>query len=285
MKFKLALAQVESKRSAGKNLAAAAKIIEKAKQKGAQLLVFPELFMSSLVDCVQIRFFIAYCIVIFSLNFLSYMNAKGYFIFLILIFIASSIHTSNWFYILLMLVVFVDKISRKKFYFLFFSILILLTFSISFGKGVLFSIISNFSNARQMFYLTSNNLVTFSELIIYGITISVFVLFSAYMKFDFLKNKESIQFKKLSSFFSIVLCFNLCTISILPMMTFSNYFLRLQRPVWILMYFEFSYYLLHVKKRVFIKELSIVLLSFFGFFILLDYYFPLVLPSYFSGNN
>lgn len=48
MKFKLALAQVESKRSAGKNLAAAAKIIEKAKQKGAQLLVFPELFMSSL---------------------------------------------------------------------------------------------------------------------------------------------------------------------------------------------------------------------------------------------
>lgn len=48
MKFKVALAQVESFTDEEENLTTAAKMAKKAKKTGAQLLVFPELFMSSL---------------------------------------------------------------------------------------------------------------------------------------------------------------------------------------------------------------------------------------------
>ncbi|WP_281164544.1 EpsG family protein [Liquorilactobacillus sicerae] len=240
------------------------------------------LLYPALIDCIQIRFFIAAAIGIFAIIFLSKDNLKGYLMFIVLIAFAGTIHSSVLFFILLLFVNIVDKLSKSK---LFIIILVVVSATIYFstiGEKILESAISIFANMRQQSYLVSNNNMSTIEFMVYFIIIISFVLFSMYMKLNFFKLNPNMYSKKLDRLFSIIFFFNIMTLLLLPMLKFSSDFIRIQRPVWILMYSEILFYIANSTKKIFLKRISLVAFAIISFFLLLGYYAPLVLPGFFN---
>lgn len=186
-------------------------------------LIFP-----ALLDCVQIRFWVAQAIFFFALKFLFQKKLKGYLLYLLLILIASTIHSSSLFYLLFLLMPFFEKIKNALAY-----VVLILSIVLLFFKNNIVSLIGLVINQHRVErYFQSNDGTG-----LYGFIAYVFILalFSLISKRSLKCLNSSISTKQ-KSYIQNVYKISVLMWLLLPLSTFDTNIFRLQRPLWILIY-------------------------------------------------
>lgn len=239
------------------------------------------LLYPGLIDQVQIRFFFATSISIFSLIFLYLFlyNKKNWALvsYVLLIIVAYSIHTATIFYLLFIFLKIVGKHIKK-----FWILLLFLSFILFLSKNLVKNILSTFSSDRQLYYLNGSE-YTFSTVFLWVIIILCFFGLS-YKINEFMSKSEAFSFKE-KSFSQMVLGINEIMIILLPVSTISLEPIRIERISWFLMYILLSCLSSHgitinIKKiKINCKVIS-VFIALFGFFELIYRLAPLAFNTF-----
>lgn len=205
----------------------------------ALYLLFPVL-----LECVQIRFFVAETIVLFSIPFLTEKKVLGYLKFLICLMFASSIHSATFFYILFILIPVLNKIKKMLMIIIFFSSIMILI-----GKDLIITIASIYLDEMRISrYLYSTDGVGTYGIIAYTATLLVFLLIAKRcleleIRSDNKRIKDFLNFFYQSAYLSCL---------VLPLSTFDTNFFRVQRPMWLIMYIALAILRMNGVKRLYL---------------------------------
>lgn len=186
-------------------------------------LIYP-----ALLDCTQIRFFIAEAIIIWALPFLIEKSKKGIAIYIISVFIAFTIHSSAILYLIFLMALVFEKLRKVTV-----GLIVIASLIAILGKSQLIKIASIFlNNLRLTRYFYSGNGVGKFGIVAYIATL-ILIYCIAKNCFYVSQNIKSVRLKKYYAFFfqaSILICL------VLPLASFDTNFFRIQRPFWLLMY-------------------------------------------------
>lgn len=189
------------------------------------------LLYPALSECVQIRFFVAECIIIYSLKWIkdySFFNVVKY---VLSVLIASSIHSACFFYFFFLLIPFFEKIKKVLAY-----IVVILSGVILFAKPFIIRIASIFLNyARIERYFNSLEGVGIYGIIAYLATL---ILFNYLLKAAY----NTALIKKVNDIKSFDFVYKISQIIwlVLPFTFFDTNFFRLQRLMWFVLYLIFA---------------------------------------------
>lgn len=236
------------------------------------------LLYPAFLDMVQIRFFFAMSISFFALIFLEKQKKWSILIFLLLIFIAMKIHSSNAFYFLFIGIPLIRK--HEKLMIIMISALTLLLIPF---RGPLENIVSVFASERQTYYFTTN--ASWIVILLFDVLIIVFCLIT-YKINNIIETASDFDLKEKRLGY---LCsgINLVMLFLVPLSWVSSEFLRLQRISWIFMYmalyilYKHNRYINILNIRVNSKLLSIML-AVFGYSVLIMGISPLAFTSFFE---
>lgn len=234
-------------------------------------LIYP-----ALVDIVQIRFFLAMIICLIGLFFLKKGNFISIILFLVFLFLGTTIHNTVIFYLLFLLVPIIRKNKRRAVESIFLIDILLLIFNNSLKSFAL-----SFSTDKQMQYFNTN--ISGWALIV------LIILFSliAYLSNAISSTLNSCSFvsssDKLNSEF-LASC-NICMLLIIPFLPLAFNFFRLERISWIILYILLvlmNKYNLKFKLQKLELSLSYVgiIMVILGFVIMLLHFEPIVFWSY-----
>lgn len=205
----------------------------------------------AITDIIQLRFFLAISIVIFLIPFLMQDNFKGYFIYILgIIFIAAQIHNSAYFFLIFLF----WKIAFVYWKYIF-SIAFLGSIIILFDKSLIIPVIQHFgSDQENNFYFTSEYGASRYLIILFLLTLIFFIFTSIYIY------RNSYTKLKLQSNFNKFMCVaNGITIFIVLLSSLAFTFLRLQKPLWILNYFNLAIYMQNPQKGKISAEVLLLL--------------------------
>lgn len=242
-------------------------------QKSVNLFWGCYLLYPALLDLIQVRFFTALSIVIFSIIFLSKNKFKYYVCFLLLITLATQIHSSTAFFYLLLLTPLIEKKECT------FTILIpIFTVVLLFLRGFLKDIVMMFASARQEYYFQTSTTVT--TLLIYYIFILVNYEISVYCV-NISDTIPDIRSKYLSHFSKNI---NLLMFVLIPLSLISPEFLRVGRFSWIVLYMACNSIFSSgsTKQSEKYLKISIILLAVISFSVLLLITTPGAIKPFFS---
>ncbi|MBD5068716.1 MAG: hypothetical protein HDT50_00730 [Lactobacillus sp.] len=240
------------------------------------------LLYPALIDLIQIRFFIALCIVVFALRFLAHDNLRDIVIYVLLVIVAISIHTSTSFFLLFALAKYFEKY-RKYVY----GIIVIFLITSTLFKNAIIQIIGIFANTRQMSYVyASNNTASYQDFIFYVLMLVAFMAISQQI-YKIVKNNKSLYDQREIMLAKLVSEINLCMLVLIPLLTFSSDFIRVQRISWILVYLLFT--MLAEKNMYFSvgrlnigSKLMSLTLALLGYCIMLLHYAPVVVQGFFG---
>lgn len=191
----------------------------------AVYLIFP-----ALLDCIQIRFFVAETIVLYSLRFLISDKKRDIFKYIIFVLIASTIHSSMLIYLIFLIYKVLGKYENK--YIIIISIVMLMFFAF---KEQVIKICSIFINAERIQrYFYSTDILGIKGLISYIFTILIFYYLTNIM-IKKIRDDKNVEEKDLI-FFRFIAKLNILISIVLVFSIFDPNFFRLQRIMWILMY-------------------------------------------------
>lgn len=236
------------------------------------------LLYPSLINVTQIRFAFAMSLVLVGLIFLFKKKLWGTIVYMLIVFIAMTIHTGTAYYLLFLLIPIIEKKEQ-----LFSWILIIITISLLPFKNLLQQVVGIFANNRQISYFDNSQSLG-STLIMVGIVIVFWVLSSHLDKMICHDPKITNREKAISKFVRNI---NLCMLFILPLLPLSLELARVQRISWILLYMQVSIFLIAKEDVVFGKfklnsKILGLIIGLFGFFVLIMYMAPLTFTSIFS---
>jgi hypothetical protein len=187
-------------------------------------LIYP-----SLLDLVQVRFFVAEALIILSLKFLIRKDFYGNTFYAILCTIATFIHSSFIFYFLFLLIPVFQKF--KKYVMPFTIVLIFLLFL---GRKELYQFAELFINTTRIDrYFNSYNAVGYFGITAYLLTLFSFWYIAKCVISTIELERVSIQKKQFIEMFYQISIFIWI---ILPLTILDTSFFRLQRPLWIILY-------------------------------------------------
>lgn len=211
-------------------------------------LIYP-----SILDCVQVRYFLAEAIVIFSIRYLILSNIKNNIKYICLILIAFTIHSSSIFYIILLFIQLFGKKQKLLNYFIYINIFIIILM-----KQYIIRFASLFINVNRIErYFYSDNAVGIYGIFAYMTTIIFFIIISNSLEKISKKIITNIKFKQYLTIFKNS---NKLMSIVLPLTLFDTNFFRIQRPMWLLLYIAG---VILIKNNIFvIKNLKIRLILF-----------------------
>ena len=187
----------------------------------ALYLIFP-----ILLECIQVRFFIAESIVLYSMKFLMNEKKKYVFIYILLVLLAATIHSSMLIYLIFLLYRVLGKYESK--YVAIISAMMFIFFIFKKNIIKILSLVINQKRINRYFYSTDS-------LGIKGFIIYIFIILIFYYiaKMMLKKAKET---KQDSHFFEFMLKQNILISILLVFSIFDPNFFRLQRIMWVLTY-------------------------------------------------
>lgn len=184
-------------------------------------LIFP-----ALLDCIQIRFFLAMAIILYGLRFLLGEQKRDIIKYVLVVLIASIIHSSMLLYLIFLLYKLLGKNELK-----YIMIIVISMFAFLMFKDQIINICSIFINSsRIQRYFYSTDSLGIKGIITYVSIIIIFYYISNIM-INKIKNE-----KKEITFFRFVAKLNILISIVLVFSIFDPNFFRLQRIMWILMY-------------------------------------------------
>lgn len=191
-------------------------------------LIYP-----ALLECVQIRFFVAEAVVIYALHFLEKPGVKNSILYGALVLAAYTIHSSALFYLVLLLVPVLKKFQK---------ILILMVAVVSaalmVGKSQVIALASLFLNqVRIDRYFGSTDSVGALGLAAYLTTLGLFSFVSYRCTKLAKENHLTPQTVRLTELFHSC---NTFMWMVIPFTFFDTNFFRIQRPMWIMFYVVIS---------------------------------------------
>jgi hypothetical protein len=217
-------------------------------------LIFP-LFL----DLVQVRFFFAESILLFGFQYLLKNNKTGKWKFILLVLLASSIHSSIFFFLIFILIPYVDKFKKKMPFLV--SILCIISF---YAPSIAVSLATKFINVNRIErYFFSSDRTGFLGIITAILTLYCFLFITKKIRDSEIIDKNFGDFLYKS---------NLLMWFLLPIVFFDPNIFRIQRPMWLMLYIEAisftqqshsPYLLIWKKKKIHIKQF-IFLLAIFG---------------------
>ena len=187
-------------------------------------LIFPVL-----LDCVQIRFFLAEAIVLYALRFLFDSNKRGIIKYIILVLLAATVHSSVLLYLIFLLYKILGKYESK-----YIIIMILLTAILSIFKNEIINLLSLVINQERIQrYFYSNDTLGIKGIISY-----TFIIFLFYYITNVIikKCRENRLEEEKIHFFSFISKLNILISITIALSVFDPNFFRLQRIMWIIMY-------------------------------------------------
>lgn len=227
------------------------------------------LLYPSLINVVQIRFFIAMSIVLFGLTFLSKGTIKGNLLYALIVVAAFTIHTSAAFYLIFLLVPIVEKKER-----LFSELIFMVAICLVPLKNNLQQIVGIFANERQLTYFDSSKSLIV-QLILIGVIISIWIITNRLNKII----QRDIEDRKVKAGVRFIKNINTCMLLLIPLITISAELGRVERISWILVYAIIG--MIVDKRKVIIGEkIKIsprflgISIGMFGFFIMILYLAP-----------
>lgn len=218
-------------------------------------LIFP-----AVMDLVQLRFFLASSIAIWSTQFLIDKAKYGKGKFIILMLLASAIHSSLYFYFSFLLFPFFEGKEKK------FAYMVVICFvSFFFLKNHLLSVANALTNANRMDRYFENG----RAIGLFGILAYI----STIIAFNFIANrmKRTVSATE-ANYYDFLQKAALVSSILLPLSLFDTNFFRIQRPMWLMLYIGAAMLLdrgvrtIYVgsKKRINCKQ-SIVFFAVMGF--------------------
>lgn len=240
------------------------------------------LLYPALIDLIQIRFFTALCIVVFALRFLAGDKLRGIVTYVLLVIVAVSIHTSTGFFLLFALAKYFDKY-RKYVY----GVITVFLITSTLFKNFIIQIIGIFANTRQMSYVyASNNIASYQDFIFYVLMLIAFMAISQ-QAYKIIKNNQQSYSQREIMLAKLASEINLCMLVLIPLLTFSSDFIRVQRISWLLIYLLFT--MLAEKNMYFTigrvnigSKLMSFTLALFGYCVMLLHYAPAVVQGFFG---
>lgn len=236
------------------------------------------LLYPALLDVIQARFFIALGIVIFALIFLFQRKWWSIIIYVLLITLAVTIHSSAAFYYILVFVPFVEK--KQK---IFSRGVFIVTLLLILLKSPLQKLVSIFATTRQQFYFGSTT--SLGTYILLDLMVIAFYLITYSLNNEIV---NSIAFsEKEKDFSNMCMTINLMMLFLIPMSILSPEFFRVQRVSWILLYMVIAV-ILKRKQDAVIGDVQIkpqllgLVMALFGFIVLINFLSPQVVPSFFN---
>lgn len=245
--------------------------------KNSNLVLGLYLLYPALINVVQIRFFFASSIVIFSLIFLKKENVINLIIFALLVGVGITIHTSVAFYLVFLLIPIIEKNEKIFSWIVIVGTILLMPF-----KNFIQNTISIFANDRQLSYLDGSQVGSNMTVLITIILIIVFYLLSNQINTVIQKNDDyDIKEKQVSKLINNI---NLCFLLLIPAILISSEFARVQRISWILMYIEISMIYMRQKniklgKYIISTKFLGAVLGSIGFLVMIVYLAPLALST------
>lgn len=215
-------------------------------------LIFP-----ALLDGVQIRFFVAEGLIIFSLPYLLTEKRMDKWKFVLITLIAISVHSSAAFYLIFLLAP-ITKHIRK----VIFLLAVLLSGVMLVNKRMIFLLASKFINANRIerYFLSSNGVGTFG-IIAYTATILIFIVL---MRKAAIWSKGAALKPETRRLLQLFEQLSALAMLILPLTTFDTNFFRIQRPFWLVLYLEAAILMENhcesicwIKKKIKVKHLYI----------------------------
>lgn len=234
------------------------------------------LLYPALLDIIQVRFMVAVCISLFALIFLFKDKWWSVLIYILLIWIASCIHSSCLFYFSFVLIPLLKRFRKAFTFFVIAITLILIPF-----RGKLENYIGFLASDRQNVYFQEGTTVKTLLLIIF-----VIIMFYV-LSLNLVKNSKNLIFndrqKSIIEFCSNI---NLLMLLVIPLSFITSEFLRVQRLAWPIMYISIAIYQM-MGQDIIIHNIKInnkiigESLAAFGFIFLIVYMSPEVVPSFF----
>ncbi len=235
-------------------------------------LIYP-----ALIEMVQTRFFVATTITLIGLMFLYHNKLWSNIVFVIIIWISTTIHMATSFYLVFLLVPMLNKnvrIFRRIFLVL---VLLLLCFA-----NRLQNIITIFANTRELDYF--NGRPSLEHLFIF-----IFIVFTFYFitqKLNQIIQEDNTIVEKEKNISKFITNINVCMLLLIPILPLAFDFMRVQRIAWLLLYVQF---IILIKNKKYIKindykySYKIMLggVSVLGFALMICYFNPAVLTSFF----
>lgn len=195
-------------------------------------LLFP-----SLLDAVQMRFFVAESLFIFALRFLPRRNTKSYIIYTVLCLLATTVHTSAIFYLLFLLGPVLHRIQKYLA-----GLVLATTAFMVFGRGLIYQLASRIVNIGRMDrYFNSTDSIGPFGLVAYTATLFLFWQVARYFVGKTKSKKKHTDSKSVVPTVRTELSDLFYQISVLmwmviPLTLFDTNFFRIQRPMWLLLY-------------------------------------------------
>lgn len=183
----------------------------------------------ALLDLIQVRFFLAEAIVIFSFRFLVEGKTSGYLKYILGVMIAYTVHSSAIFYLLFLLAIILNGDKKKLIYI----VSVICSLFCIVGKKYIIMIASLiFNQERITRYFYSTEAVGFWGVIAYTLTLFLFInVASSICIIE--KNSENELSKK---FFDCLYGCNIISTLIMPLTLFDTNFFRVQRIMWVFLY-------------------------------------------------
>jgi hypothetical protein len=209
------------------------------------------LLYPALLDAIQLRFFTAMTMVLMGILFLSKQKVWSTIVYVLIVLLAASVHTSVLFYLLFAAYPIISKHREKLKYIVVASAIILMAF-----KSKLYNLIAFISNDRQMQYLDKSTGVTSGSGYIPVVTIaSIFLLYLINHQI-FQEISEDISFsetdKKNSEMISGI---SLMMFFMIPLVMLSGEFFRAFRIMFVLTYISLAI-LVRNNKEYYFKHIS-----------------------------
>lgn len=229
----------------------------------------------ALVDIVQIRFFLATCVVLLGLTFLKDNTKSSYLIYLICLVTAIFIHNTTVVYAIFIIAPLMKKHKKTILKVICVLDVILLLF-----RNNLLAFVERFVNDKQQSYFSGNlSIINVSLFIIIMIAVAI-LTYQIYCVGQ--EGNLSENDKNTLEFFSNL---NIILLAIIPLLVLAYNFYRLERISWIILYLAFGI-LIKYKKDWVVSRLQVnmfagsILLGIFGFLIMFLHYEPLIFETY-----
>lgn len=234
-------------------------------------LIYP-----ALMDIIQIRFFLAISIMIFSMIFLSQRNIKSFIIFTLLFISAVTIHTSVAFYIVLFFIPLLNKYKRIVVF-----LIVSITAILIPLRSMVTALLNRYINDKERLYLQMP--ISLFRVLLFTVIIIAFVLLS-YCVTESIRPEIKISNKE-RNLLVLTNNINLCMLLLIPILPIAFNFIRIQRISWIFTYmslFLLQKYNIKLKigKLLVSAKLTGLFLALFGFFVMMLQFEPLAFWSY-----
>lgn len=229
----------------------------------------------ALVDIVQIRFFLAICIVLLGLTFLKNNTKLSYLIYFICLVTAIFIHNTTVVYAIFFITPFMKKYKK-----IILQIICILDVIFLLFRNNLLTFVERFVNDKQRGYFEGNlSFINVSLFIIIMIAVAIltYQIYRVGQEGNLNENDKSTL-----EFFSNL---NIILLALIPLLVLAYNFYRLERISWIILYLALGI-LIKYKKDWVVSKIKVnvvagsILLGIFGFLVMFLHYEPLIIETY-----